>query len=78
MYVPHLGLCECLDEGNSYYFNGKICSVNEGMSCDVNNVINVITYNGCRHVTPILCILLRIFIVFKARVDNQLECLFFF
>ena len=41
------GLCECLDESNSYNFNGKIFYVNETMSCDVRNVIYVITSNRC-------------------------------
>ena len=31
----HCALCECLDEGNSYNFNGKVFYVNETMSCDV-------------------------------------------
>ena len=37
---------ECLDVSNSYNFNGEIFYVNETMSCDVRNVIYVITCNG--------------------------------
>ena len=44
---PNCGLCECLNESNSYNFNGKIFYVNETMSCDVRNVIYVLTCNGC-------------------------------
>ena len=44
---PNCGLCECLDESNSYNFNGKVFYVNETMSCDVRNVIYVLTCNGC-------------------------------
>ena len=41
------GLCDYLIEGKHYNFNGKKFYVNKNMSCDVENVIYVITCNGC-------------------------------
>ena len=41
-------LCECIEEGNSYNFNGKVFYVNATMSCDVKNVICVMKCNGCK------------------------------
>ena len=41
-------LCQHIIEGNSYNVNGKIFYVNESMSCDVKNVLYVITCNGCK------------------------------
>ena len=45
---PNCALCECIEEGNSYNFNGKVFYVNETMSCDVKNVIYVMKCNGCK------------------------------
>ena len=40
-------LCQHITEGEFYNFNGKIFRVNANMSCDVKNVLYVITCNGC-------------------------------
>lgn len=40
-------LCQHIVESNSYNFKGKIFYVNANMSCDVQNVLYVITCNGC-------------------------------
>ena len=45
---PNCALCECIEEGNSYNFNGKVFYVNETMSCDVKNVNYVIKCNVCK------------------------------
>ena len=45
---PNCALCECIEEGNCYNFNGKVFYVNETMSCDVKNVIYAIQCNGCK------------------------------
>ena len=45
---PNCALCECIEEGNCYNFNGKVFYVNETMSCDVKNVIYAIKCNGCK------------------------------
>ena len=45
---PNCALCEYIEEGNSYNFNGKVFYVNETMSCDVKNVIYVMKCNGCK------------------------------
>ena len=36
---PNCALCKCIEEGNSYNFNGKVFYLNETRSCDVKNVI---------------------------------------
>ena len=36
---PNCALCESIEEGNCYNFNGKVFYVNETMSCDVKNAI---------------------------------------
>ena len=39
-------LCQHIVEAKSYDFNGKIFHVNQNMTCDVQNVIFVLTCNG--------------------------------
>ena len=41
-------LCQHITESESYNFNGKVFKVNSNMSCDVKNVLYVITCNGCK------------------------------
>ena len=44
---PNCSLCQHILEASSYNFKGKIFYVNQNMSCEVQNVIYVITCNGC-------------------------------
>lgn len=44
---PNCSLCQYMPEGHSYNFNGKIFYVNANMTCNVKNVIYVITCPGC-------------------------------
>ena len=44
---PNCSLCQHIVEASSYNFKGKIFYVNQNMSCEVQNVIYVITCNGC-------------------------------
>ena len=44
---PNCSLCQHIIEASSYNFKWKIFYVNQNMSCEVQNVIYVITCNGC-------------------------------
>ena len=48
IYLYNCALCEYIEEGNCYNFNGKVFYVNETMSCDVKNVIYGIKCDGCK------------------------------
>ena len=44
---PNCSLCQHIVEASLYNFKGKIFYVNQNMPCEVQNVICVITCNGC-------------------------------
>jgi hypothetical protein len=44
---PNCSLCQHIIESNHYKFSDKIFYVNQSMTCDVKNVLYVITCNGC-------------------------------
>ena len=44
---PNCSLCLYMPNGSSYNFNGKVFQVNADLTCDVQNVIYVITCNDC-------------------------------
>ena len=44
---PNCSLYQHIVEASSYNFKGKIFYVNQNMSCELQNVIYVITCNGC-------------------------------
>ena len=51
MWAPKCNLCLYMPIGGSYNFYGKVFPVNETMTCDVQNVIYVITCNCCGEYT---------------------------